>query len=156
MGIVVTRPTKQFEIVTDLQALHESLAAAREIEGKDNVSKTERADLKRLLQKVDESTIVLTLRGLNSSEWNMIVIKNTEVVKDRLVKDVQQLVLESVPGMLESAEWKSTSEPIVFEGDEIASLIGSMSDSQTGELMVTVQELNSPNTSVPKDLADLI
>lgn len=156
MGIVVTRPTKQFEIVTDLQALHESLAAAREIEGKNNVSKAERADLKRVLQKVNESTIVLTLRGLNSSEWNMIVIKNTEVVKDRLVKDVQQLVLESVPGMLESAEWKSTSEPIAFDGDEIQALIESMSDSQTGELMVTVQELNSPNTSVPKDLADLI
>lgn len=156
MKITVTRPTKQFEIVTDLQAVRDSLKAAQEMKAQKRVSTAKKDELKRLLQQVDESTLVLNLQGLNSSKWNMLVIKNTEVVKDRMVKDVQKLVLDSVPDMLQSAQWKTTGAAVEFEDGELAELIESMSDSQTGELMVAVQELNSPNASVPKAVADLI
>lgn len=156
MGITVKKPTRTFDIVTDLQLLRESLEKTQQYADKTKHTVTEKEDLKNLLHKVDESTITLTLHGLNSSKWNMIVIQNSTVKGDSMVKDWPKMVADAIPQMLESAVWKTSGDAIEFADGDLAELLDSLTDVQTMDLIVAVQELNTPTATVPKAVRDLI
>ena len=161
-GITVNKPTKGVEIVTDMEALQESINAANELNaardtGKvDKTIQTKKTALKKLVAKVDESTIVMRLHGLNASAWNMIVIANQSVEGDRIVKDWPKMVADAIPQMLESAVWKTSGDAIEFADGDLARLLDSLTDVQTMDLIVAVQELNTPTSTVPKVVRDLI
>ena len=153
MGITITRPSTTVDVITDLQALREALEAAQDIQQGGATPKTR---LKALKRRVDESTLVLHLHGLTSSRWNMIVVKRTRTDGDRIVKDWPGMIADALPDMLDKAEWKTSKDPVDLSGDALSALLDSMSDTQTRDVMVTVQELNTPVTTVPKALADLL
>ena len=162
MGITVNKPGKTVEIVTDMEALQESINAANELNaardaGKvDKTIQTKKTTLKKLVAKVDESTIRMRIHGLNASAWNMIVIANQSVKGDRIVKDWPKMVADAIPQMLESAVWKTSGDAIAFADGDLAELLDSLTDVQTMDLIVAVQELNTPTASVPKAVRDLI
>ena len=162
MGITVNKPGKTVEIVTDMEALQESINAANELNaardaGKvDKTIQTKKTTLKKLVAKVDESTIRMRIHGLNASACNMIVIANQSVKGDRIVKDWPKMVADAIPQMLESAVWKTSGDAIAFADGDLAELLDSLTDVQTMDLIVAVQELNTPTASVPKAVRDLI
>ena len=162
MGITVNKPTKGVEIVTDMEALQESINAANELNaardaGKvDKTIQTKKTTIEKLVAKVDESTIVMRLHGLNASAWNMIVIANQSVEGDRIVKDWPKMVADAIPQMIESAVWKTSGDAIEFADGDLAELLDSLTDVQTMDLIVAVQELNTPTSTVPKAVRDLI
>ena len=162
MGITVNKPTKGVEIVTDMEALQESINAANELNAARDTGKVDKTiqpkktALKKLVAKVDESTIRMRIHGLNASKWNMIVIANQSVEGDRIVKDWPKMVADAIPQMLESAVWKTSGDAIEFADGDLAELLDSLTDVQTMDLIVAVQELNTPTASVPKAVRDLI
>ncbi|WP_152659285.1 hypothetical protein [Bifidobacterium adolescentis] len=168
MEITVTRPTGQHRIITDMQALAESVrlgnrileldAAADATEAEASERRKEqdavRKQLDSLLKSVEHRTLVVTLRGLNSSQWSQITLKNSRTVQGRVIKDLPAIAKEAAPLMLESAEW-ANGDDMEFTGTEFAKLIDSMTDSQVNALMQTVQELNTPVVEIPKELTRL-
>lgn len=162
MGITVNKPRNTVEIVTDLLAMQASITAANELntardsgKSETNIQAKKRA-LKKAVDNVDKSTIVLHLHGLNASQWNMIVIANQSVEGDRIVKDWPKMVADAIPQMLESAVWKTSGDAIEFADGDLARLLDSLTDVQTMDLIVAVQELNTPTSTVPKVVRDLI
>jgi hypothetical protein len=154
MGITITKPSKSVEVVTDYAALQQSIGIANSLG--DNPSKTSKTALAKAVAAVDDSTLVLALHGLNSSQWNAIVVENTNVVKERVVKDWPQMIKDAIPAMLDKAAWKTKPTPVELASDDLDALLDSLTDSQTQELMVAVQELNTPVTAVPKGVRDLL
>ena len=154
MSITITKPTRTVEIITDYEALQESIRIANSIG--ETPSKPSRTSLAKAVAAVDDSTLTLALHGLNSSQWNAIVVENTNVVKERVVKDWPQMVKDAIPAMLDKAAWKTKPAPVELSSDDLDSLLDSLTDSQTQELMVAVQELNTPVTAVPKGVRDLL
>lgn len=168
MEITVTRPTSQHRIITDMQALAESVRLGNrilELDAATDATEAEaserrkeqdaiRKQLDSLLKSVEHRTLVVTLRGLNSSQWAQITLKNSKTVQGRVVKDLPAIAKEAAPLMLESAEWADAGD-VEFTGTEFAKLIDSMTDSQINALMQTVQELNTPVVEVPKELTRL-
>lgn len=167
--ITVTRPTAECRIITDMQALAESIRlgnrileldrtdAGTESEASELRAERERngKELKALMEKTEDRTLVVTLRGLNASHWAQITVKHSKTVHDRLVKDLPAIAAEAAPLMLESARWADGRQAEMSQ-PEFAALIESMTDSQIGDLMRTVQELNTPVTEIPKELTRLI
>lgn len=162
MGITVKKPTRTFDIVTDMVALQSSVDAANDLNQAraDNKSATaiqaKKAALRKLVAKVDESTIRMRIHGLNASKWNMIVIQNSTVKGDSMVKDWPKMVADAIPQMLESAVWKTSGDAIEFADGDLAELLDSLTDVQTMDLIVAVQDLNTPAATVPKAVRDLI
>jgi hypothetical protein len=158
MTFTIKRPTRSVEIVTDLQALQDSIVAAsdaQEAKGKTGVQAL-RQRAAELTQQVDESTLVLTLRGLNASQWNQIVIKRTDSKGNRLVKDWPGMISDALPVMLSTAHVKTDPDTTVeLTASDLSELLSGLADSQVAELMQTVQVLNTPATSVPKALREL-
>lgn len=162
MSITIIKPTTTVELVTDLQALRESVLASNDLQTP-SAAKAEGqtqtkalAALHALVDRVEDSTLILTLRGLTSSQWNMITVKHSHVENDRIVKDWPAMVEESLPLMLASVKWKTKDAPIDLEPGELHDLIEAMSDTQVQDLMVNIQELNSPVVEVPKAVLALI
>ena len=168
LEITVTRPTGQHRIITDMQALAESVRLGNrilELDAAADVTEAEaserrkeqdavRKQLDSLLKSVEHRTLVVTLRGLNSSQWAQITLKNSRTVQGRVIKDLPAVAKEAAPLMLESAEW-AYGEDVEFTGTEFSKLIDSMTDSQVNALMQTVQELNTPVVEIPKELTRL-
>jgi hypothetical protein len=154
MGITITKPTRTVEIITDYAALQESISIANSLG--ETPSKPSKTALAKAVASVDDSTLVLSLHGLNSSQWNAIVVENTHIVKERVVKDWPQMVKDAVPAMLDKAKWKTKPAPVELDAAELDTLLDSLTDSQTQELIVAAQELNTPVTAVPKGVRDLL
>lgn len=168
LKITITRPTGQHRIITDMQALAESVrlgnriieldATADSTEAEASERRKEqdaiRKQLDSLLKSVEHRTLVVTLRGLNSSQWAQITLKNSRTVQGRVVKDLPAIAKEAAPLMMESAEW-ADGDDVEFTGEEFSNLIDSMTDSQVNALMQTVQELNTPVVEIPKELTRL-
>ncbi|MDF7665733.1 hypothetical protein [Bifidobacterium sp. ESL0745] len=167
MGITIKRPTEDFEVVTDLDALRRALESGAAIPKIDTDDHTESeiaslrkqqadaiAKAKELKDKTDESTLVISLRGLTCSEWNLIVLKNTDTKDGKIVKDWVGMVRDSLPRMIQSAHWKGKTEEITLDG--IEGLFDSMVDSQVADLLQVVQSLNAPRNMVPKELRELV
>ena len=168
LKITITRPTGHHRIITDMQALAESVrlgnriieldATADSTEAEASERRKEqdaiRKQLDSLLKSVEHRTLVVTLRGLNSSQWAQITLKNSRTVQGRVVKDLPAIAKEAAPLMMESAEW-ADGDDVEFTGEEFSNLIDSMTDSQVNALMQTVQELNTPVVEIPKELTRL-
>lgn len=160
--ITVNKPVNTVEIVTDMVALQSSVDAANDLNAAREAGKAttaiqaKKTALKKAIDNVDKSTLVLRLHGLNASQWNMIVIANQSVEGDRIVKDWPKMVADAIPQMLESAVWKTSGDAIEFADGDLAELLDSLTDVQTMDLIVAVQELNTPTSTVPKAVRDLI
>lgn len=168
LEITITRPTAQHRIITDMQTLAESVrlgnrileldttADATESEASERRREQDavRKQLDSLLKIIEHKTLVVTFRGLNSSQWAQITLKNSKTMQGRVVKDLPAIAKEAAPLMLESAEW-ADGDDVEFTGVEFAKLIDSMTDSQVNALMQTVQELNTPVVEIPKELTRL-
>lgn len=155
MPIAVKPITKNVEIVTDLQLMSDIIDLSNRINSQDKPSQKDKDQLAGMVKDLDKSTLVLTLRGLPSSPWNAIVIDHTQVKGDQAVKDLQGMVADAVPRMLVKARYKG-GEDIDLGGEELAGLIGSLTDIQVADLIETIQTLNTPIDALPKAVRDLI
>lgn len=162
----VKRPTKQVEIVTDLDTLTQAMELKKQIDestpkpgtmtdaeicaAKRTTDKL-RKDLKAKLKVIDESTVTITLRGLNSSRWNQIIteITTTDVKTGRQERDFNRLLQKALPEMIVSVTQQG--EPIEWNSDsDVPALLDIIVDTQTAELLDAVQKLNTPQVQVPK------
>lgn len=155
MPITVKPITKDVEIVTDLQLMSDIIDLSNRITAQDKPSQKDKERLAGMVKDLDKSTLVLTLRGLPSSPWNAIVIDHTQVKGDRAVKDLQGMVADAVPRMLVKACYKD-GEELDLGGEDLAGLMGSLTDIQVADLIETIQTLNTPIDALPKAVRDLI
>lgn len=170
MTLEVKKPTKNVEIVTDLQAIETALKLADQAkkisdENTDSMTEAEaskarrefskaKSEARKALQAVDASTITLTLKGLNFSKFYLILNNNTHEDKNgNDTTDWEKVVTDALPGMFVTAEWKDGHGAISLE--DVKSLISSLTDSQMADLIVAVRTLNDPATNIPKELRDL-
>ncbi len=155
MPIAVKPITRDVEIVTDLQLMSDIIDLSNRINSQDKPNKKDKERLAGMVKDLDKSTLVLTLRGLPSSPWNAIVIDHTQVKGDRAVKDLQGMVADAVPRMLVKARYKDGGD-IDLGGEDLAGLMGSLTDIQVADLIQTIQTLNTPIDALPKAVRDLI
>lgn len=155
MPITVKPITKDVEIVTDLQLMSDIIDLSNQITAQDKPSQKDKERLAGMVKDLDNSTLVLTLRGLAASPWNAIVIDHTQVKGDRAVKDLQGMVADAVPRMLVKARYKD-GNPIDLDGEDLAGLMGSLTDIQVADLIQAIQTLNTPIDALPKAVRDLI
>lgn len=155
MPIAVKPITKDVEIVTDLQLMSDIIDLSNRINAQDKPDKQDKERLAGLVRDLDKGTLVLTLRGLSSSPWNAIVIDHTQVKGDRAVKDLQGMVADAVPRMLVKTRYKDGKD-IDLGGEDLAGLMGSLTDIQVADLIQTIQTLNTPIDALPKAVRDLI
>lgn len=169
MKITVTRPTAEHRIVTDMDALAESVRLGNriiEIDRSEPATESEASDLRAereavheklagILDEIDRTTIVATLRGLSSSQWAQITVKHSKAAGDRVVRDLPAIAAEAAPLMLEHAAWADGRDADITP-KEFAGLIETMTDSQVNDLMRQVQDLNTPVTEVPKAVTRLL
>lgn len=165
MSITITRPQQTIEIVTDLIALQDSVLAANEYlnaKDKPGMTEAEASELDALYQrmqkskqKADESTIILELKGLNASKWRLLTLQFTATNEDgQVTRDLVEQIAAAIPEMYVSAAYKQTGEKI--SKNDITQLIPELTDSQLNDLLVLVQNLNDPVTSLPKEIYQLL
>lgn len=166
----IKRPTKTVDIVTDLDALAQAVELKQQIDdatpntagmtdaeicaAKKATDKLRR-ELKTKLKTIDESTVTLTLRGLGSSQWNQIVLATTTVDQKtgKQERDINGLLMEALPAMIVNTE--QHGEPVEFDpAADVPALLDAIVDTQTVELLVAVQQLNTPQAEVPKALRE--
>ena len=166
----IKRPTKTVDIVTDLETLAQAVALKQQIDdatpntagmtdaeicaAKKATDKLRR-ELKTKLKTIDESTVTLTLRGLGSSRWNQIVLATTTVDQKtgKQERDINRLLTEALPEMIISVE--RHGEPVEFDpAADVPALLEAIVDTQTVELLVAVQQRNTPQVEVPKALRE--
>lgn len=166
----IKRPTKTVGIVTDLDALAQAVDLKQQIDdatpdpagmtdaeicaAKKAIDKLRR-ELKTKLKTIDESTVTLTLRGLGSSQWNQIVLATTTVDQKtgKQERDINGLLMEALPAMIVNTE--QHGEPVEFDPvADVPALLDAIVDTQTVELLVAVQQLNTPQAEVPKALRE--
>lgn len=166
----IKRPTKTVDIVTDLDALAQAVDLKQQIDdaAPNTAGMTDaeicaakkaadklRRELKTKLKTIDESTVTLTLRGLGSSRWNQIVLATTTVDQKtgKQERDINGLLMEALPEMIISVE--QHGEPVEFDpAADVPALLEAIVDTQTVELLVAVQQLNTPQVEVPKALRE--
>lgn len=164
----IKRPTKTVDIVTDLETLAQAVDLKQQIDDAtpDPAGMTDaeicaakkatdklRRELKTKLKAVDESTVTLTLRGLSSSQWNQIVTVSMTVnaVTGKQERDISNLLLLALPAMIVSVEQQG--KPVEFDSEtDVPALLEAIVDTQAVELLVAVQQLNTPQAEVPKAL----
>ena len=166
----IKRPTKTVDIVTDLDTLAQAVDLKQQIDdatpnpggmtdaeicaAKKATDKLRR-ELKTKLKTIDESTVTLMLRGLGSSQWNQIVLATTTVDQKtgKQERDINRLLTEALPEMIISVE--QHGEPVEFDpAADVPALLEAIVDTQTVELLVAVQQLNTPQVEVPKALRE--
>lgn len=166
----IKRPTKNVDIVTDLETLAQAVDLKQQINdatpntagmtdaeicaAKKATDKLRR-ELKTKLKTIDESTVTFTLRGLGSSQWNQIVLATTTVDQKtgKQERDINGLLMEALPAMIVNTE--QHGEPVEFDpAADVPALLDAIVDTQTVELLVAVQQLNTPQVEVPKDLRE--
>ena len=166
----IKRPTKTVDIVTDLDALAQAVDLKQQIDdaAPNTAGMTDaeicaakkaadklRRELKTKLKTIDESTVTLTLRGLGSSQWNQIVLATTTVDQKtgKQERDINGLLMEALPAMIVNTE--QHGEPVEFDpAADVPALLDAIVDTQTVELLVAVQQLNTPQVEVPKALRE--
>ena len=166
----IKRPTKTVDIVTDLDTLAQAVDLKQQIDdatpnpgvmtdaeicaAKKATDKLRR-ELKTKLKTIDESTVTLTLRGLGSSRWNQIVLATTTVDQKtgKQERDINRLLAEALPEMIINVE--QHGKPVEFDPQtDVPALLEAIVDTQTVELLVAVQQLNTPQVEVPKALRE--
>ncbi|BAQ32090.1 hypothetical protein [Bifidobacterium scardovii] len=169
MDITITTPTARQEIVTDLDALRQCIDAANRLNDlKDESGRTEAeaaasrrqrdaltVRLRELADRVRESTITLTLHGLKSNEWNQIVLQCTTTEHGQTTKDLPLLLSLSLPAMVDGLT-DAHGKPLDMDRDEIQRLAKSLTDTQSLELLQTIQTLNTPASALPKEILTML
>lgn len=170
MTLEVKKPTKQVEIVTDLETVETALRLADEakkISDEDTEDMTEaeaakarrdftktKTEARKALKAVDASTVILTLRGMNFSKYYQNLAAHTHKNKNGVDQtDWEKVVNDAIPEMFVTAEWKDGHGAI--PQDDVKQLVSSLADSQMGDLIVTVRTLNDPATNIPKEIRAL-
>lgn len=166
----IKRPTKNVDIVTDLETLAQAVDLKQQIDDAtpNTAGRTDaeicaakkatdklRRELKTKLKTIDESTVTFTLRGLGSSQWNQIVLATTTVDQKtgKQERDINGLLMEALPAMIVNTE--QHGEPVEFDpAADVPALLDAIVDTQTVELLVAVQQLNTPQAEVPKALRE--
>lgn len=166
----IKRPTATVDIVTDLDTLARAIGLKNSIDEAtpDTAGMTDaevcaakkstdklRRELKTLLKTVDASTVTFTLRGLGSSQWNQIVAARVtaDPKTGRQSSDVAGMLIDALPDMIVKVE--QAGEPVDFDSHEdVPALLETIVDTQTVELISTVQRLNTPQVAVPKALRE--
>ena len=166
----IKRPTKTVDIVTDLDMLAQAVDLKQRIDdaAPNTAGMTDaeicaakkaadklRRELKTKLKTIDESTVTLTLRGLGSSRWNQIVLATTTVDQKtgKQERDINRLLAEALPEMIINVEQQG--ETVEFDQQtDVPALLEAIVDTQTVELLVAVQQLNTPQVEVPKALRE--
>ena len=95
------------------------------------------------------------MRGLGSSQWNQIVLATTTVDQKtgKQERDINGLLMEALPAMIVNTE--QHGEPVEFDPvADVPALLDAIVDTQTVELLVAVQQLNTPQAEVPKALRE--
>lgn len=166
----IVRPQGQVEIVTDFPLLEECQTLSSRIEQLVNISEQERqgftdgeiaqrheeADrqreqLKRLLKKVDESTLVICLQGLTSSAWEQILAQNETMVNGKPRQDTLGVVAQAIVAMATEGHMKSNPDVIIeFDAAGLDEFIRELPDSQAFSLLQEINRLNMPRFAVPK------
>lgn len=162
----VKRPSMDVEVVTDYETLDKSRAMAKQIEQveqSDTASMTEaevsahrktaddmRAALETLVRKVNETTLVLTLEGMNASKWEQLVLMNTQVKDDRPVQDTSEIVATATSAMCRKITLKDSGEPVELDRVKLHDLLSQLPDSAVIALLSQVQALNMPMFKLPK------
>lgn len=163
MTITITKPTAKVEVITDVNALRELIEAfnvlnqLQEANKPAKIVQAQKTKTRKIMKQVDVSTLILVLHGLNSSAWNLLVVKHSSAKGNVVVKDWPALIMDAIPGMLDGVRWKLPHEGVQdvdLTNDELHELLESLTDSQTQELMIQIQTLNTPVASVPKELRD--
>lgn len=166
---LITRPSAQVNVVTDLNLLRETIQTANslgrlpdtpgltEAETADNRAERERLTrrLSELKTQTDEHTITLTLTGLRANEWNQLVLRSTITEKNKPVKDLPKLLRLALPLMVTHVT-DPTGTEIETTAADLEAFADSLADSQTLELLQTIQELNTPTTSLPKEITTML
>lgn len=172
MQITVNRPTRDIEVITDYETLQRLIDTYNQIQAirddadddtgfttegqasRDRVRREElRTQLEELSAQLDSQTLVITIQGLNASQWNQIAVKHTKIGKDHtVIKDLQAMLTEALPEMATAIRWKN-GDTVDMSKDEIKTLVASMTDTQIADVMGAMQELNSPIASVPKAIS---
>ena len=166
----IKRPTKTVDIVTDLDELAQAVDLKQQIDdatpntagmtdaeicAAKKATEKLRRELKTKLKTIDESTVTFTLRGLGSSQWNQIVLATTTVDQKtgKQERDINGLLMEALPAMIVNTE--QHGEPVEFDpAADVPALLDAIVDTQTVELLVAVQQLNTPQAEVPKALRE--
>ena len=166
----IKRPTKTVDIVTDLETLAQAVDLKQQIDdAAPNTSVMTEAEigaavkaqnelrrkLKTKLKAIDQSTVTFTLRGLGSSQWNQIVLATTTVDQKtgKQERDINGLLTAALPEMIINVE--QHGEPVEFDPQtDVPALLEAIVDTQTVELLVAVQQLNTPQVAVPKALRE--
>lgn len=166
----IKRPTATVDIVTDLDTLAQAIGLKTQIDEAtpDTAGLTDaeicaakkttdklRRELKALLKTIDASTVTFTLRGLGSSQWNQIVAARVtaDPKTGRQSSDVAGMLTDALPDMIVKAE--QAGEPVEFDPHaDVPALLETIVDTQTVELISTVQRLNTPQVAVPKALRE--
>ncbi|PLS25973.1 hypothetical protein [Bifidobacterium parmae] len=166
----ITRPTTDVDIVTDLDALRDTIELTNHyneiVDATDGTTEAEashhrreldhtRSKLADLAAKVEASTITLTLQGLPSNQWNQTVARCTTTQGGRTTKDLNKLATLALAAMTTGMRGHD-GEAIPVTADELAGLAGNLADSQILQLLETIQALNVPATSLPKETLTLL
>lgn len=172
MQITVKRPTRDIEVITDYEILQGLIDTYNQIqplrgqddgeqdfttEGQASRDRMRREALERQLEELnaqlDSKTLVITIQGLNASQWNQIAVKHTRIGKDHtVIKDLQAMLAEALPEMTAATRWKN-GDTVDMSKAEITTFVASMTDTQIAEIIGAMQELNSPIASVPKAIS---
>lgn len=168
---LITLPSAQVNVVTDLNLLRDTIQLANQLdqlpdatgsmtEREIAANRREREQLTRRLSELktqtDEHTITLTLTGLRANEWNQIVLRATTVTeKNKPVKDLPKLLHLALPLMVTHVT-DPTGTEIETTAADLEAFADSLADTQTLELLQTIQELNTPVVSVPKEVVTML
>lgn len=166
MPIKYTRPQLTVDIVTDLVALQKTLMLTQELvlmqQDETNAIREGRSadevleEIHKTKELADRSVITVTLQGLNHSKWSEFVLKNTETKEgeDAPTTNVKEAALDAFPAMIVKAQYKMSKRSV--SNDDVEQLLPNLADSQITDIITTIQNLNEPTTTFPKELTQLI
>ena len=171
MVLTLTRPMADVELITNMPTMQKAVDAAnnylnlkarKPVSGITDFEEAEQAQeladayerMKKTKQECDDSTVVLHLSGLPSSQWRQITLKTVIAQDDgTYLTDLPEQAILALPDMLKSANFKNgTDEPVA----DVLAILPELSDSQLADIMTAVQNLNNPSTVLPKEIGQII
>lgn len=169
MELQVHSPQADAKIVMNMTALRESIELTNqinELEATENMTEAEASAARRereklanrlgkTVQDVRESTLTVTLEGLRSNEWNQLTMRCTSVKNGRQSRDMDKLLHLAFPRMLRAIKDPDGTN-MEASPESVNTLLDSLTDSQTAEILMTIKELNTPVTSLPKETLTLL
>ncbi|PLS23784.1 hypothetical protein BLI708_00380 [Bifidobacterium imperatoris] len=169
MELQVHSPYTSVEIVTNMTALRAAIELTNrinELKALENMTEAEASaargereklakQLSKTVQDVQKSTLTVTLEGLRANEWNQLILRCTSMENGRQSRDMNRLLQLAFPRMLRAIK-DPVGKAMEASPESVKTLLDSLTDSQTAEILTTIQELNTPVTSLPKETLTLL